>query len=129
VHGVGEVADPTAWLQAADLLLLPSRYEGQSVGVSEALACGLPVVAFDVNGARAAITDGGDPAGAVVAAGDVRAMLAEVARRKADPCLRESEAVIARQRAERDSAPEPIYARVVQVYRSAVAAHCAAHGA
>jgi glycosyltransferase involved in cell wall biosynthesis len=128
LHASGETQDPRVWLQAADLLLLPSRYEGQSVAVSEALACGLPVVAFDVNGARAAISDGGDAAGAVVPVGDADALLDEATKRIEEPFLRESEALIARVRAERDSAPAIILDRVVEAYRNALGAYAAASG-
>lgn len=44
------------WLAAADLVVLPSRWEGMALVPLEALAVGSPVVATDVNGAREAIT-------------------------------------------------------------------------
>lgn len=125
IHAVGETDDPRSWLQAADVMLLPSRYEGQAIAVSEAMACGLPVVAFAVNGARAAIIDGGNPAGAVVAKGDAKALLAEARRRVDDPLLRESEASVARARAERDNVASGVFDRLVKAYDSAIAAHCA----
>lgn len=123
IYAAGETDDPRSWLRAADLMLLPSRYEGQSVAVSEALACGLPVVAFDVNGARAAITREGDAAGAVVPVGDAPALLAEARRRVQEPCLRAAEAIVARARAERDSRPSLVFDRVLGVYEAAIAAH------
>ena len=46
----GFVEDIEPWLAACDALLNVSRYEGLSIGVQEALAAGLPVVAADVGG-------------------------------------------------------------------------------
>lgn len=123
IVAVGQTDDPRGWLQAADLMLLPSRYEGQSVAVSEALACGLPVVAFEVNGARAAICDGGDAAGAVVPRGDAAALLAEARRRLEDRGLLEAEAKRARARAERDNVASVVLDRVTAAYETAVTAH------
>ncbi|MFI1727617.1 glycosyltransferase [Streptomyces sp. NPDC020489] len=48
----GAVADPVPWYQAADLVVLPSRWEGMALAPLEAMACGRPVVLTDVDGAR-----------------------------------------------------------------------------
>ncbi len=123
VHAVGRTDDPRSWLRAADLMLLPSRYEGQAIAVSEALACGLPVVAFAVNGARAAICDGGHAAGSVVATGNAEALLDEARRRVDQPFLLEIEASVARARAERDNNPSRVFDRLVNAYEMAISAH------
>jgi glycosyltransferase involved in cell wall biosynthesis len=52
----GHVAD---YLRAADFLVLPSRAEGMSNALLEAMACGLPVAATDVPGNRALLGDDG----------------------------------------------------------------------
>lgn len=120
VTAAGSTDDPRSWLQAADLLLLPSRYEGQSVTVSEALACGLPVVAFAVNGARQAICDEGAPAGAVAPVGDAAALLAHARRRLDDADLRAAEALRARERAERDNLATAVFDRLAAAYTTAI---------
>ncbi|GAA0921674.1 glycosyltransferase [Streptomyces thermoalcalitolerans] len=48
----GAVADTRPWYQAADLVVLPSRWEGMALAPLEAMACGRPVVVTDVDGAR-----------------------------------------------------------------------------
>jgi glycosyltransferase involved in cell wall biosynthesis len=50
-----QVAD---WLNAADLFVLPSRSEGVSNALLEALACGLPALATAVGGSPEVIEDG-----------------------------------------------------------------------
>ncbi|MFI9616333.1 glycosyltransferase family 4 protein [Streptomyces sp. NPDC052023] len=52
VRFAGAVADPLPWYQAADLVVLPSRWEGMALAPLEAMACGRPVVTTDVAGAR-----------------------------------------------------------------------------
>ncbi|WP_399885129.1 glycosyltransferase [Streptomyces sp. BBFR51] len=48
----GAVADAAVWYRAADLVVLPSRWEGMALAPLEAMACGRPVVVTDVDGAR-----------------------------------------------------------------------------
>lgn len=54
----GEVADPVPWYAAADLVVLPSRWEGMALAPLEAMACGRPVVVTDVTGARESLPPG-----------------------------------------------------------------------
>jgi glycosyltransferase involved in cell wall biosynthesis len=48
----GAVTDTSVWYQAADLAVLPSRWEGMALAPLEAMACGVPVLVTDVDGAR-----------------------------------------------------------------------------
>lgn len=67
----GAVQDPKALLRSADLFVLPSREEGMSVALLEAMALGVPLVASAIPGNQGLVDDGvharlappGDPAG------------------------------------------------------------------
>lgn len=79
IEARGFVDDTAAALAELDILLLTSRSEACPVCVLEAMATGVPVVAFDVGGVTemlGAETD--DPAGVVVPEGDTAAMVVEV---------------------------------------------------
>ncbi|MCX3286205.1 glycosyltransferase family 4 protein [Streptomyces sp. NEAU-H22] len=54
----GDVADVVPWYQAADLVVLPSRWEGMALAPLEAMACGRPVVVTDVGGTRESLPPG-----------------------------------------------------------------------
>lgn len=69
VRFLGILADPLPVLQAVDTFVLPSRSEGLSVALLEAMACSLPSVVTDV-GASAEVVDDGVH-GYVVPAKDV----------------------------------------------------------
>jgi glycosyltransferase involved in cell wall biosynthesis len=58
VRLLGPVADPIALYQAADILLAPSRSEGLSNTLLEAMAAGLAILATGVGGNRALLADG-----------------------------------------------------------------------
>ncbi|WP_405831634.1 glycosyltransferase family 4 protein [Streptomyces sp. NBC_01176] len=56
----GAADDAVPWYQAADLVVLPSRWEGMALAPLEAMACGRPVVMTDVDGARESLPPGLD---------------------------------------------------------------------
>lgn len=97
VQFAGERDDVGDWLAAADVVVVPSRWEGMSLGLLEALARGRSVVATDVAGSAEAI---GDDAGAVVPVGDTVALAEAIATRLQNPELAAAEGRAARARAE-----------------------------
>lgn len=50
VRFVGEQQEVLPWYQAADVFVLPSRWEGMSNALLEAMSCGLPAIATAVGG-------------------------------------------------------------------------------
>jgi len=91
----GPTADPQDWYAAADVVLLPSRWEGMALVPLEAMACGRPVVGFDVAGVAESIGD----AGTAVPRLDVAALADAVVARLADPRLADGEGRRGRERA------------------------------
>jgi len=76
---------------AADLLVLPSRAEPYGMVVTEALACGVPVLATDVDGLPEALgsTAVGDVPGLLVPPDDPAELAAALRRWLTEPALRE----------------------------------------
>ncbi|MEV5730061.1 glycosyltransferase [Streptomyces pharetrae] len=89
VRLVGAVADVVPWYQAADLVVLPSRWEGMALAPLEAMACGQPVVVTDVDGARESLPPALRPH-CLVPADDPAALAGAVTRLLLDPPLRAS---------------------------------------
>jgi glycosyltransferase involved in cell wall biosynthesis len=83
----GDRADTRPWLHAADLAVLPSRWEGIALAPLEAMACGLPVVVSDVSGARESLPPGQEPY-ALVPPEDPPALAAALVRLLTQPGLR-----------------------------------------
>ncbi len=85
---LGGIADLPSQLATADLFVLPSRSEGFSNSLIEAMACGLPVIASDVGGNAEAVER--NETGLIVPAEDpdalaeaMLALLSSAARRQA----------------------------------------------
>jgi glycosyltransferase involved in cell wall biosynthesis len=78
IHFLGRRNDVPAVVAACDLFVLPSRAEGFSVALLEAMADGRPIIAADVGGAweGLAARDGHPPAGWIVPRDDADALAA-----------------------------------------------------
>ncbi len=108
VRFLGPRGDVPALLAAADVFVLPSRWEGQPLILQEALAAGRPIVATDVGGVRdltgddaAVLVPPGDPAAlgravlAVLDDADLAKRLAAAAESRAGELPSESDAIAA----------------------------------
>ncbi|MEU6195287.1 glycosyltransferase [Streptomyces sp. NPDC047061] len=89
VEFAGAVTDVRPWYRAADLVVLPSRWEGMALAPLEALACGRPVLVTDVDGARESLPPG-HAAHCLVPPGRPGALAGAVAALLLDPELRAS---------------------------------------
>ncbi|MGI5454928.1 glycosyltransferase [Streptomyces sp. CA-249302] len=85
----GAVPDAAPWYQAADLVVLPSRWEGMALAPLEAMACGRPVVVTDVDGARESLPPE-LASHCLVPPGEPTDLASAVAALLLDPLLRES---------------------------------------
>ncbi|MFI0962234.1 glycosyltransferase family 4 protein [Streptomyces sp. NPDC021080] len=85
----GAAADAVPWYQAADLVVLPSRWEGMALAPLEAMACGRPVVMTDVDGARESLPPGHDTR-CLVASPEPAPLAESIGALLSDPLLRES---------------------------------------
>jgi len=85
VHPSVPPEEVPAWLQAVDIVVVPSRREGFGLVAVEALACATPVIAASTGGLRETVHDGEN--GLLVPPGDAEA-LAGALKRLLDPRLR-----------------------------------------
>jgi sugar transferase (PEP-CTERM/EpsH1 system associated) len=111
----GERTDVPALLRALDLFVLPSRNEGISNTILEAMASGIPVVASAVGGNVELVADG--TTGTLFPAGDAAALARALERYLADAALRAAQGRSARAAAtERFSLPAMVagYQRVYE---------------
>ncbi len=97
-HGArltGPTDAPEDFYAVADVVVVPSRWEGMALVPLEAMACERSVVGFDVAGLAESVGD----AGAVVPMGDAQALTRELIRRLADRDLARREGQRGRVRA------------------------------
>lgn len=96
VEFAGFQADIRSFLRTLDAFVLPSLKEGFPNALLEAMAEGLPVVAFDLEGVKEMVGE----AGLLVARGDAAALAAAVGRLIGDGDLRRELGAAARRRVE-----------------------------
>ena len=109
----GVQADPRPWLARATIYVQPSRSEGSSNAVLEAMAAGVPIVASDVGGMRELLDD----TGSIVSPGDVEGLRREIERLLSDASVREALGGAARRRAREHFSEESVVDTTLRVYR------------
>jgi glycosyltransferase involved in cell wall biosynthesis len=117
VGGVAHAAVP-AYLNLADVVVMPSESEGQCLVYLETQACGRVLLASDIPAAREVIIDG--ETGLLFRRGDIGHLAARTLDAAADPGLRASIGVRARQAAE-THALDTVVASYEALFREVIA--------
>ena len=119
---VGARSDVPAWLSAADVVVVPSRWDGMALVPLEAMASARSVVATSVSGILESVPD---EAGAIAAARDPGELAAALVRRLVDPAVADEEGRAGRAHVEanHDAASSAhelarVYLRLVGEHRS-----------
>lgn len=115
---LGYRSDVPDLLAAADLLVLPSLFEGLPVSVLEAMAAQRPVVATAIGGTDEVVTHG--LTGLLVPPRDPTALASAIRRMQADPALAHRLATAGRERVEREFSTEVTAHLVMRIYDEAM---------
>lgn len=110
-----EGSQKAALLSEAAVFVLPSYFEGLPMGVLEAMAYAVPVVATEVGGMRDAV---GSEAGLLVPAGDVTALSAALGRVLGDAELQARMGGAGRHRVSAEFETAQVLARLGQLYET-----------
>lgn len=113
---LGERSDARELMQAADLVVLPSRDEGLSNVILEAMAAGRPVLATRVGGTPELVEDGAT--GILFDPGDAAALTEALRKLAADPALRMRMGEAARTRIADHYSPAVLARDTLAVYRA-----------
>jgi glycosyltransferase involved in cell wall biosynthesis len=116
---VGGITNLQEYLSTADIFVLPSRSEGFSNAIIEAMAASLPVVATDVGGNAEAVKDG--VTGLVIPAEDPAALSAAVIRLLSDPLQAKAMGTAGRSVAGEMFTTEAMMGRIVATYKELLA--------
>jgi L-malate glycosyltransferase len=111
----GNVSDLQSFLSAADFFVLPSRSEGFSNALIEAMAAGLAIVATDVGGNAEAIEQGIN--GILVPSEDVDRLAGAIVQLLSNPGQAQAMRRSARETAMRQFTTEAMMEKTVAVYR------------
>jgi len=112
---------PEKWLSWADCLILPSRQEGMSNALLEAMAAGVPCIANDIPSNREVLDNGN--AGVLVPVEDRDALVAAMRDMAENGAKARRMAQIARERAVRCYSIEAVADRYVRLYQTLAPPH------
>lgn len=107
-------AGVAAWMRSAAVVALPTLADGWGQVVSEALACGVPVIVTENAGAADCVRDGWN--GFIVPARDPDALAHALEKLYRDPELRHAMAAAARQSAQSVGGWDAYAARLLEIY-------------
>ncbi len=116
---VGGITNLAEHLSMADIFVLPSRSEGFSNAIVEAMAAALPVVATSVGGNAEAVEDG--VTGLLVPAEDPVALSAAITRLLSDPSQARAMGIAGKSRAAENLTTEAMMNRITTAYRDLLA--------
>ncbi len=119
VHFLGGVSELGKQLREADVFVLPSRSEGFSNAIVEAMAESRPVVATDVGGNAEAVLDG--ISGVIVPSEDPEALAEGIARVLSDPVLAGQMGEAGRQLTVEKFTTESMMRRITRTYAKLLA--------
>jgi glycosyltransferase involved in cell wall biosynthesis len=111
---LGERTDVPELLAAADLVVLPSLFEGLPVSVLEAMAAERPVIATAIGGTDEAVAS--EATGLLVPPRDPAGLAAAVRRLQGDPALARRLAAAGRARLEQSFTAEATAREVMRIY-------------
>ena len=114
-HFVGEVTDLQQYLCSADIFVLPSRSEGFSNAIVEAMAASLPVIATDVGGNAEAVKDG--VSGLLVPPDDPAALSAAITRLLINPTQTKAMGAAGNSLAAKYFTTEAMMTRIASTYK------------
>ncbi len=120
VHFVGQTDQVLERLQQADIFVLPSRAEGMSNALLEAMVCGLPVVVSDIPGNIDIVAHEHD--GLLFAVNDSNSLVQALASLLDQPVLRERLGQAARQTVERRYSLNYVADRYIALYHNLISA-------
>ena len=118
-HFAGGITDLRQHLTAADIFVLPSRSEGFSNAIVEAMAASLPVVATNVGGNAEAVEDG--VSGLIVPAEDPNALAAAITQLLANPAKAKAMGVAGKRRVAERFTTEAMMMQTTATYRRLLA--------